>query len=151
MITDMAGANMLITYWAMFRINAIVMHWVPSQNVASTQSTSLLSRIPTLGWCVDLDDAQATADLGLWQERSDWKQRTFDRPISFKFVPAVSTELYTGIASSGYGVKQKAWIRMANSSVKHYGIKWALYGTPADQVISMYTWYKFYLTIRGLL
>lgn len=151
MITDVAGGGMLVNYWAQFRINAIVMHFVPSQNVASVQSTALLSRIPTLGYVIDLDDVGIPGDIGLWQGRSDWHQRRFDRHVSFKFVPATAPALYDNGVVSGYGVQKKNWVRMANSSTKFYGIKYAIYGVPAGQVISFYTWYKMYITVKGLL
>lgn len=149
MATDPLNISPLLNNYAQFRINCVVVRFYPVFTDAQYGASGPQPYMPMLGWARDFDDANPLASLNAIQERRDYKETLFNRPIKIKVYPAVAPEIYASAASTAYGVKRKQWIRSVNSDAKHYGLKWVLYQVQATQVLYINTRTTYYMSFAG--
>lgn len=83
---------------------------------------------PKLYWCADHDDDSAAPSLNAMREHSKTKVRVLhpNRPVVCNIKPAILAMTYKTATTTGYCPMWKKWVDCNDSTVPHYGLKWAI-------------------------
>jgi len=142
-----------------YRIN-MIKFTIKLTNVPEAYYTSNATGIssaniyPTI-WMVRDHDDSSTATVAQLKEFAGVKHQVLrpNKEISFIVRPSVLTQLYRTAVTTGYGLSYKQWLDMAQTDIRHYGVKFAIdFEGFAPPVGTAYSWTvnaKYYFQCKG--
>lgn len=130
-----------------YRINFIVVTLYPTYNVDQMEGTAVTTtNIPRITWFVDHDDSLPPATLTEVYQRGKYRERLFDRSITIKLRPSCLLQIES--PTIGATPKFRQWVDAANTSVRHFGLKWAIHGLAPNQNFFYNYHVKYYLSFK---
>lgn len=142
-----------------YRVNCLVVTFLPTANTTDAANQTLgvtstsNSYMPMIGWCFDKNDATVPANLNLMQVFDTYRERQFNRPVRIKVWPYQLTGLFNaafGGLPAYAGVTKAGWTRCASPDVRHYGMKWVIYGLYPNQPYTFQYRVTAYLSFRDV-
>lgn len=129
-----------------YRIKKILVTWYPSSD-GDTSSYVGVTNAPMFHAYRDYDDSSAPTTLADMMQRQGVFTRKFNKPISMTIAPRTLATV-SGVSGAGVGSRTQ-WLDCADSSLTHYGIKWAISANPAATNTFYYNIrYKFFLEFK---
>lgn len=119
--------------WQYYRINMVVVKFIPcstnkdEDNFHYSNGPTTYGQDSEAGWldtAIDYSDVSTPTSESELLSYQNMKQTKAFRGITRKFRPALSVPSYETTTGWGYTPKWKQWLRTADPSVPHYGIKW---------------------------
>ena len=90
---------------------------------AVTTAGGLQAIMPKVYSVIDFDDSNAPASVADVLQYENMKVTRANQWHSRYFKPAIADEVYASGITTGYGLRQNAWLDCNSSQVEHYGIK----------------------------
>jgi len=110
-------------------------------------STVTATSCPALEIAIDYDDSSAPASLGALRNYQNLQVLPLGRSKKFKFVPHSTTYEYDGTSSVPSGNRRLVWHDCAQTSIRHYGLKWGFASQP--QISTFQFWYTYTFSFRN--
>lgn len=109
-----------------YRLNMIIVRFY--LKIDPSAQVSGAATFPKLYYRADYDDANTPSGLPELREsnRTVIKVMNPNYPVTIKIKPAVASALFQSLATTAYSAKWKQWVDILNSSVPHYGLKYAI-------------------------
>lgn len=109
-----------------YRINKIKLTMTLNQDQSAQTSTNAV--FPRLYVQNNYLDATPPSDANELRQSPNTKQISMrsGKMYTFWIKPAVASYLYVSATSSGYTPRWNTWIRSSDSTLPHYGFKWAV-------------------------
>lgn len=126
-----------------YRINKIVIRFVPSANSDSVGSTHVIPNFHTI---IDNNDSTTPTALNELYESQSWKRTRGTQVQTRVFTPSSLIDI--GLSSNS--PKWKQWISTDFPSVDHYGLKYALEATVNAQDIYYQPYVTIYFSTRSV-
>lgn len=151
-LSDVINFTELTSLADKYKINWVKVKAFATSNTASAGGTS---QLPSMLWIKDQDDAavpaSSTAGLNSIREKMGCNIRQFKQngaPISMFFKPKLSREVYNaGGAAVGAEVTGPKFLDCAFPDIPHYGIKGFLQDVNLAATPTVYTQFKFDVTM----
>lgn len=126
-LNDLNNYTEFTNLYEMYRICAIKIRLIPSNNVSDITSTQA---IPQLMWVRDMDDATLPASRAELMEYPGVRitRLTGPRTIYIKH-PRVARAIYNGLTTAYGEGRPNTWVDSENEDVPHYGLKAILMNT----------------------
>jgi len=136
-ISDMARAVAHATNFDQYCIHTVIANFAPMMAPGSTITPGVFAS------AIDFDSSSVPTGPGQLEEYFSYLSMSMAPGTVQERVihPCVTAALYSGSAVfSGYGVS-RSWVDSANTSVPHYGVKYAYVGSSGNMVIkAIYTY-----------
>lgn len=138
-------ANLFDQYMITYMQITFYLRIDPSAQPAATAA------YPKLHFVRDYDDANTPANINELREHPRLATRvlTPNRPVKFGWKPAVLTNLFLTAITNGYAPKWNVWVDMANTTLPHYGCKYAI-DNFTNTAYFVDTEMKFWFKCRGV-
>lgn len=136
-LADLINPSEFTSLFQLYRINCVVVSFIPNYNVNQIPATGTAANIPIIGWAIDYRDGTTPGSVPVLQELQRYKERPFTRPFKVKIWPATGDLSFVTSSTYGYGLKRKQWQNSQVSTVKYFGLKYAVYNFAANQ---QYVW-----------
>lgn len=150
-LSDLVNSTELTAIADKYKINYIKLRLFCTSNTASSGGTS---QLPSVLWSTDQDDAGIPASskggLDSIREKMGVKVRQFKQnggPLNIFIRPKVSSGVFGGATVQGAGVIKAPFLDCALPSIPHYGLKGYLQDVNLAATPSVYTQFKFDVTI----
>lgn len=151
-LSDVINSTELTSIADRYKINWVKVKVFATSNTASAGGTS---QLPSLLWVTDEDDtavpAASTAGLNSIREKMGCNIRQFKQngaPITMFYKPRVSREVYNaGGAAVGAEVTSSKFFDCAFPDIPHFGIKGFLQDVNLAATPSVYSQFKFDITM----
>lgn len=148
-LTDLINYAELANLFSQYRYNCVVVTITPDCDVNQYSNLPATNK-PIIGWCLDYEDAVAPTALAELQEYDNYHETTFDKTITIKIYPTVTTLAYISPSTHGYAVRRRTWLRSAQPDVHHYGLKYCVYNLASNQTAYWRVKYTAYISVKGL-
>lgn len=126
-LNDLPNPSDFTQLYDQYRIRAIKFQLIPKQGIATVFPPTVLpgqvSIMPKIYSVIDYDDAAPPTSLAEMLQYENCKWTRANRTHSRYFKPAIATEVFQTGITTGYGMRQNAWIDCNSSTVEHYGLK----------------------------
>lgn len=136
-----------------YRINCIVLTMLPcwdSCDIGDLTVAATNLKLPSIGWVIDYNDANTPSGAAALQQYSNYREKLFKGPIKIKVWPCLALASYVSGVTTGYTVKRKQWVHIADTGVKHYGIKMCIFNFPTNTEFRFTYFLKFYVSLRNM-
>jgi len=151
-LDDLLSSTELTQIADKYKINWVSVKVYATSNTASAGGTS---QLPSILWSVDEDDAavpaSSTAGLNSIREKMSTKLRQFKQngsAISIFYKPKITNTIAgTAGAATAAGVMSAPFIDCNSPSIPHYGVKGYLQDVNLASTASVYTQFKFDITM----
>lgn len=113
-----------------YRINKIVMKFVPNHNSSEFGSTKAMCEFNSV---LDFNDVTVPTALTQLYEYQNWRMTRGNRIHTRMWTPSVLTVISTTSATNyiGDAPKYKQWLNTSQADIEHYGLKYAFGATNA--------------------
>lgn len=141
-LSDLDQVSTLSALFDQYRIDRVLLRIsTKNQNVNLAQIASPNQAYPTMRVVCDFDDATAPASTSDLQQYDSCTDLGPGNSMDIVIEPAVTKAVYASGAFSGYTVESSSdqWLDIANTSVPHYGVKFAVAALQASATYS-YQW-----------
>lgn len=135
-LDNLSGYASYAAAWDKYRIEKVELTFIPNCNthnlsIASSSSTTQVAPIATV---LDFDDGNSLSTTASAEEYGTYKVHNPFLPFHRKYVPKVAMAVYDTALVTGYSQPDEpVWIDVSNTSVPHYGLKWAAYSNGGTQ------------------
>lgn len=121
-LNNVVGNSDFINLFDRYRITGVKYRIMYQCNMAAVQTTAVL---PIMHYVRDEDDSTAPTDLSDINQKELCKVKILGATtmVSYYIKPKVASDVYQGVASTGYAVKSAPYINSSFPTVQHYGIK----------------------------
>lgn len=126
-LNDLPNASEFTALFDQYRIKALKWHLIPKQGMGVMQAVptagGLQPIMPKIYTVVDYDDAAPPTSIDEMLQYQNVKITRANQWHSRYFKPAIADEVYATGITTGYGMRQNAWLDCNSSLIEHYGIK----------------------------
>lgn len=151
-LNDVSNYTHLTQLYDEYKINCAVITIVPAGDMVSTQD--FRNYIPYVGYTQDDDDAIVPSSLDVLRDRSGYREKRLDKPVSFKITrPKYSIAAWNGVVSANvYAKPETGYLDCAYPGILHYGGKFALFNfnAAAQQTYRFIIKQKLYMSFRKM-
>lgn len=126
-LIDVPGSSEFTSLFDQYRIDKVRVRFMPRANSAEVGTNQGMVKLFT---AIDYDDISPAASIQDLLQYQNCRFQPTTRMSSRTLKPKHAVEVYQSAVSTGYGMRT-GWLDVANPSVQHYGIKWALQQLPA--------------------
>ena len=129
-ISDLPNYTEFTALFDQYRINKLVVRYVPNHNSSEVGATKALMEFNSV---LDFNDQVAPTALTQLYEYANWRMTRGNAIHTRVFTPAVLSLVATtsAIAYQGDQSKWKQWLATSQTDIEHYGIKYAIGATQA--------------------
>lgn len=131
----------------MYRINKIVVKWVPNHDASEIGSTK---GIPDFHSVLDFTDGNAPTSLNEMYEYQSWRMTRGTRIHTRSFIPSVLIDALEITPNQASAPKFKQWISTAQTDVAFLGVKYAVGATTASADVSFTPYVTYYYSCKSV-
>lgn len=122
----------LSTLYDQYRILGVDITFKPQYNV--DQANTVNSFLGELLTVIDYDDATVPSSITTLRAYESVVVSNTMTKQHRRFVPKMALAAYSGSLFNAFANQSGQWLDLASSSIPHYGIKWALTGSPSTNI-----------------
>lgn len=126
-LNDLPNQDDFTRLYDQYRIKAVKWQLIPKQGTATVFPPTVLpgqvSIMPKIYSVIDYDDAAPPGSVDEMLQYENVKFTRANRTHSRFFKPAIASEVFQTGITTGYAMRQNAWIDCNSNTVEHYGLK----------------------------
>jgi len=135
----------------LYRINKVVVKFVPNYTVDKGLQTSNVQYVPDFGVAIDYDSRATPTSINQIQEYDNATIVKATRQVTKVLVPKTATPVYRDGVTSAYAQGQsKLWLDCAYVDVPHYALVFYARPSGANDLYNYVVQVKFYVAFKGL-
>lgn len=123
-IAQLPDIGSLTPLFDKYKILSVEVYFVPY--LATEVVATVPIAVPRLHTVVDQDDNTIPASIGELEQYSTYVEVRGSAPLVRKFKPRALMAIYQSAIATGYAIAPDVWLDLANDTIPHYGIKYAI-------------------------
>jgi len=148
--SQLTNATEFSNLFDMYRINKIVIKFVPNHNSSEVGATKF---IPNFHSVLDFNDGFAPTALTQLYEYQSWRMTRGYASHTRAFIPAVLYATQDGTlpgSGSPASMKLKQWVSTSETDVYFYGLKWGIEAANAAADVSWTPFITYYYSCKSV-
>jgi len=147
-LADLDQVSQLIALFDQYRIDMVEVFIRPSIGGYSAPAAGA-DLPPEFVVVADFDNLTVPTGLAYVRQYDNARDVAPYEGLYLKFRPILTMAAYSGGAFSGYSTQGDVWLDAANTTVQHYGIKWALGAWAGSGIISWRVETYYYVSFKS--
>lgn len=140
-----------------YKIRKVVVKFIPFNNVAVTQTSTMTNFAPIMHYYIDHDDhspsAASEAGINEMHQRNNYKTCRMFGTKTIVIKPRATNTIAGGASATASEVSRNTWLDCGSTGIHHYGLKFLLEGAASTATASNWSCRvetTYYLAFKGV-
>lgn len=130
-LNDLPDVTDFTALYDMYKINKITVKWLPRGNSSDVAAQGQISRMFTV---LDRDDDATPSSIDQLTQYESLKVTPTTAVHTRSFKPSLRVEVANGLGGTANNIVGPKWLNLANTNVKHYGVKLGVQAPPSGTI-----------------
>jgi len=149
-LNDLPNYQEFTNLFDMYRINFVVMRFVPTATQVLVNSDANSEEAPLIYTAIDYNNADAPGSADVIKQYGNCRVNALNVPFTLKFRPRTATPVFRdGVSSAYLQNPARLWIDCSYADVPHYGVKVYVTSGNTRQVYRVRIELTYYLSFKN--